>query len=51
MCTQAALTNPHHREHDEIQRFTDSRYLSPVESCWRLFGFSTCGLQPPVTRL
>ena len=36
---------------DEIKQFTDMRYLSPVEACWRLFGFPTHYLSSTVVRM
>ena len=36
---------------DEIQEFLDGRYIGCCEACWRILGFSTGEIWPPVTRL
>jgi len=36
---------------DEIKRYTDARYVSAYEACWRLFGYQMSSHYPPVTRL
>ena len=29
----------HYRSVDEIKQYLDYRYLSPIESCWKIFDF------------
>jgi len=39
------------QEIDEISEYLDSRYVSTLESCWRIFGFRMHQHSPAVTRL
>ncbi|XP_058732948.1 uncharacterized protein LOC131604533 [Vicia villosa] len=36
---------------DEIKQYLDCRYISPSESCWRIFSYSIHGRKPAVERL
>ncbi len=38
-------------QHDEIRQYRDTRYISPVEACWRLFEFETHHLSTHVEHL
>ncbi|PIA49665.1 hypothetical protein AQUCO_01300438v1 [Aquilegia coerulea] len=38
-------------ENDEIQQYLDARYVGPVETAWRLYGFRIHEELPSVTRL
>jgi hypothetical protein len=36
---------------DEIDDFVDGRYISPVDACWRIFGFNMHGQSHTIVRL
>ena len=36
---------------DEIKEYTDCRYISTLESCWRIFDFKTNNRHPSIERL
>jgi hypothetical protein len=36
---------------DEIKMYLDARYLSSIESCWRIFGFTLHDNRPNIYRL
>ncbi|RZC08810.1 hypothetical protein D0Y65_015492, partial [Glycine soja] len=38
-------------QNDEIKEYLDSRYISPCEATWRIFGFPIHGRKPDVERL
>ena len=38
-------------DHDEIQKYIDSRYISAPEACWRIFGYEMSDRSPCVIRL
>ena len=38
-------------KNDEIKRFTDARYISASEACWRIFSFKTNSQYPNTTKL
>ncbi len=39
------------QDHDEIKEFLDARYISAIESCWRIFSFRLHQEEPNVVRL
>jgi hypothetical protein len=49
----ATVTGRNENGHDvdEIKQFLDCRYVSPSESCWRIFGFPIHGRKPAVERM
>ena len=39
------------RQRNEIHEYLDHRYVSTVESCWRIFEFNLQYQYPPITKL
>ena len=37
--------------HDEVQRFLNTRYVSSMEATWRIFNFDICAVKPSVLQL
>jgi hypothetical protein len=38
-------------EIDEIQRYRDTRWITPPEALWRIYGFDICHISPSVRQL
>ena len=39
------------QNHDEVQRFLSTRYVSSMEATWRIFNFDICAVKPSVLQL
>ena len=37
--------------HDEVQHFLNTRYVSSMEATWRIFNFDICAVKPSVLQL
>ena len=40
-----------HNDHDEVQNFLSTRYVSSMEATWRIFNFDICAVKPSVLQL
>ena len=47
----ATVATGNSNENDEIQHFIDSRYVSSMEACWRIFRFDLFSTSHSITRL
>ena len=39
------------QNHDEVQRFLNTRYVSSMEATWRIFNFDICAVKPNVLQV
>ena len=39
------------QNHDEVQHFLSTRYVSSMEATWRFFNFDICAVKPSVLQL
>ena len=39
------------QNHDEVQHFLNTRYVSSMEATWRIFNFNICVVKPSVLQL
>ena len=39
------------QNHDEVQRFLNTRYVSSMETTWRIFNFDICAVKRSVLQL